>query len=180
MEQMMAEQANDEPRTSTALRTRYLLATVPSALIVVFDQITKALIVNTFARGQSKEIIPGLFNLCHTRNTGVVFGMFRGRSWRFAALIMAAIIILMLLVRSIEESASRWQYVAYGLIIGGAIGNLIDRVRVGSVTDFLDYDIGRYHWSVFNVAVSAVCVGVALLLFSTITAAKRDKSDAAS
>ena len=176
----MAEQANDEPRTSTALRTRYLLATVPSALIVVFDQITKALIVNTFARGQSKEIIPGLFNLCHTRNTGVVFGMFPGRSWLFAALTMAAIIILMLLVRSIEESASRWQYVAYGLIIGGAIGNLIDRVRVGSVTDFLDFYIGRYHWPAFNVADSAVCVGVAFLLLSTITAAKRDKSDAAS
>lgn len=176
----MAEQADGERRMSTAVRARYLLATVPSASIVVLDQITKTLIVNTFARGQSKEIIPGLFNLCHTRNTGVVFGMFPGRSWLFAALTTAAIIILVLLVRSLEESTSRWQYIAYGLIIGGAIGNLIDRVRVGSVTDFLDFYVGRYHWPAFNVADSAVCVGVAFLLLSTIAAAKRDKSDAAS
>jgi len=176
----MAEQANAERGAGAVPGVGYLLTTVPSAVIVTLDQITKALIVNTFSRGQSKEIIPGLFDLCHTRNTGAVFGMFPGRSWLFAALTLAAIAILVLLVRSLEDSASRWQYVAYGLIIGGAIGNLIDRVRVGSVTDFLDFYIGRYHWPAFNVADSAVCVGVAFLLLSTIIAAKREKCDAAS
>ena len=176
----MAEQANAERGVGAVPGAGYLLTTVPSAVIVILDQITKALIVNTFSRGQSKEIIPGLFDLCHTRNTGVVFGMFPGRSWLFAALTLAAIVILVLLVRSLEDSASRWQYVAYGLIIGGATGNLIDRVRVGSVTDFLDFYIGRFHWPAFNVADSAVCVGVAFLLLSTIIAAKREKCDAAS
>jgi len=176
----MAEQANDERRPGAAISAGHLLASLPAASIVVLDQFTKALIVNAFSRGQSKEIIPGLFNLCHAQNTGVVFGMFPGKSWLFAALTLAAIVILVLLVRSLDESAGRWQYVAYGLIIGGAIGNLIDRVRVGSVTDFLDFYIGRYHWPAFNVADSAVCVGVAFLLLSTIAASRGNHSDAAS
>jgi len=125
----MAEQVNREQRPHTGISAGHLLASLPAASIVVLDQLTKAMIVNTFYIGQSKEIIPGLFNLCHARNTGVVFGMFPGNSRLFAALTLAAILILVLLVRSLEESASRWQHIAYGLIIGGAAGIQRSRLR---------------------------------------------------
>jgi len=175
----MAEQTATE-RQSHILSSTYGLTVLAFLVILVSDQLTKALIVDRFAVGDSVEIIPGMFNLCHARNSGVVFGLFPGISWLFAVLTAVAIILLVVLVRSLEETASRLQYLAYGLIIGGAVGNLIDRLRFGTVTDFLDFYIGTHHWPAFNVADSAVCTGVAILLVTTLIASWRDRSDAAS
>ncbi len=176
----MAEQVDADQRTRSVPRSRYILTTVVVATTAGLDQITKAFIVARFSVGQSAEIIPGLFNLCYTQNTGVVFGLFQGMSWLFAVLTFAAIVILALLVRALEDTASRIQYLAYGLIMGGAIGNLIDRVRVGSVTDFLDFYIGRHHWPAFNIADSAVCIGVTVLLLDALAIHRSTEPDAAS
>jgi len=176
----MAEQAHAHRHVHGGLNTGYIISTFAVAVIVVADQIAKWLVRTRFLEGQSKEVIVGLFNLCHTRNSGVVFGLFQGIPWLFAALTVVAIVVLTMLVRSLGESAPRLHYATYGLIIGGATGNLIDRLRLGAVTDFLDFHIGRYHWPAFNVADSAVCVGVVLLLLTTVFATGKDQSDVTS
>ncbi|MCD6288672.1 MAG: signal peptidase II [Candidatus Hydrogenedentes bacterium] len=161
------------------LRTARVLTAVTVLSVTVLDQITKAALVARVPKGTFVEIIPGMFNICHTNNTGVVFGMFPGMPMVFAGLTVVAIIALSGLVWSLDQSVSRVQFLSYGLLIGGAVGNLIDRVRLGSVTDFLDFYIGTHHWPAFNVADSAVCVGVALLLIATLAESRGNKPDAA-
>ena len=155
-------------KSGRSQRSRYYLVTSIILAVAICDQITKFLIMVRFPEnGRPLTVIPGLFNICHTRNTGVVFGLFPGIPGVFVILTILAIIVLLFILKSLGTSASRLQYAAYGLIIGGALGNLIDRIRLGSVTDFLDFYLGTHHWPAFNVADSAVCVGVGLVLLST-------------
>jgi signal peptidase II len=173
----MNESESTDTNESRSRRTRFVWTACTVLLIVLLDQFTKALIVARVPRGASFEVIPGIFNICHTVNTGVVFGLFPGMPSVFAVLTVIAIIVLIGLVWSLDHSVSLVQFASYGLLIGGAIGNLVDRVRLHGVTDFLDFYIGRHHWPAFNVADSAVCVGVALLLLSTAFEVRQEQGD---
>ncbi|MEK7829247.1 MAG: signal peptidase II [Deltaproteobacteria bacterium] len=130
--------------------------------VVILDQFTKAVITNYFILHQSIEVTRGLFNITYIRNPGAAFGIFRGVSETFRTIFLtgisfAAMIIIFFVYRNTKGAASR---IAFSLIAGGAVGNLIDRIRFGEVIDFLDFYIGRYHWPAFNVADSAITVGV--------------------
>lgn len=139
-------------------------------LIATLDQITKYIVEQELLPGDVIEIIPNLFNLVLTFNKGVAFGIFSGieaDSVRFMVLGVTTLFALgaVWLFAKQPGSERRSIQIALGMILGGAIGNVLDRVLQGSVTDFLDFYYGTYHWPAFNVADSAICVAVALLIF---------------
>jgi len=139
--------------------------------VVIVDQLTKLWIMTTFALHQQQNIIPGFFNLVYVTNTGAAFGFLAGsKTWLrqafFVTVSIAALIVIVFAYGHLKKQARIFVY-ALGLIAGGALGNLIDRLRFGSVVDFLDFYLGSYHWPAFNAADSAITVGVALFLLGT-------------
>lgn len=134
------------------------------------DQVTKLLIVHFMPLFDSRVIIPGFFNLVHVHNTGAAFSMLAGANslWRRMFFVVITVLILgvLLYVYAKVSENDRWTRAAYGLICGGALGNLIDRLRLGEVIDFLDLYIGKHHWPAFNVADSAISIGACMLLIS--------------
>jgi signal peptidase II len=144
---------------------RYLIVLLS---VIGLDQATKIWVVNSFRLYESREVIPGFFNLLYARNTGVAFSMFAhyDSPWRhyfFIGVNIAAVLGLSIANFRIQKGKNRYS-LPFALIAGGAAGNVIDRLRFGSVVDFLDVYIGTHHWPTFNVADSAICVGAVLFL----------------
>ena len=140
--------------------------------VIMADQLSKLWIMETFALHEERPVIQGLFSLVYVTNTGAAFGFLAGsRTWMrqafFVGVAVAAIVIIILAYGHLKRQSRIFVY-ALGLIGGGAIGNLIDRLRLGSVVDFLDFYIGSHHWPAFNVADSAITVGVGLFLIGTL------------
>ena len=143
-----------------------------AGLVLVADQLSKYWVVQahrgwpTDGYDYSREVIPGFFSLTYVQNTGGAFGLFHalqsGTMGLAAASVVASVVIVAYAVRA-RQPLPNLLAVALGGALGGALGNLIDRVRLGHVVDFLDVHIGTHQWPVFNVADSAICVGVALL-----------------
>ena len=142
-------------------------------LVMIFDQWTKLLILAHFEYGESITMIRDFFSLTYVRNTGAAFGFLASanpafRVPFFLAVPIVAMVILGFLYRDLPKDA-RWRALALGLVTGGAIGNLVDRLRLGFVVDFLDFHYKNvYYFPAFNVADSSICIGVAILLLSTI------------
>ena len=135
------------------------------------DQITKAIVVaNAATLSAGISVFPG-FNLVFYRNDGVTFGMLGGAPWR--SLIALALAICVWLGVMLFRADNAVETLAYGAIIGGALGNVIDRVRYRAVTDFLDFYIGTTHWPAFNLADVFVVSGVGLLLAAPWISARR-------
>jgi len=134
--------------------------------IVLLDQVTKILVREHLAFGSVTPVIPGFMNLTHLRNTGAAWGML-GSQNLFLTLLSAVMLVLMIVFRRSFVNTSRIHRVAFGLLMGGIIGNLIDRIRQGAVTDFLDFYVANSHWPSFNVADAAICTGVGLYLLSS-------------
>lgn len=137
-------------------------------IIVVLDQITKALVMHTMHLHESIPIIAGVFNLTYIRNPGAAFGMFATTNSAFRLIFFTGTSIFALaLLGTIfyrMHPADVWGQLSVSGIFGGAIGNLLDRLQYGEVVDFLDFYMGGYHWPAFNVADSAISVGVVSLL----------------
>lgn len=141
-------------------------------LVIALDQAVKYWVVSTFSLYESLPVVPGFFSLTYLTNTGAAFGMLAGQptAWRqifFIGVAVVALVVIGVMYRRLRND-SVWYEVALGLIAGGAVGNLIDRVRQGSVVDFLDVYVGVHHWPAFNVADSAITVGVAVFLVKSI------------
>lgn len=152
---------------------RPLAAAATAFGIILLDQLTKALVLAYLpTEGALRVIIPGCLNLVHRRNPGIAFSLFhdwRGAPFFFAAFAIAAtVFIAVLLVRYRDLP---WKIIAaLGLIAGGALGNVIDRLRPPhTVIDFVDCYIGSAHWPAFNVADSAICIGAGLLILASFT-----------
>jgi signal peptidase II len=136
---------------------------------VVLDQITKLLVVQSMTLGEQIPVIEGFFNLVLVYNRGVAFGLFANMSLEFAwvffiittSLVLGVVAFLWWRLPNDQTLAA----VGLTLIFTGAVGNLIDRVRLGEVVDFLDFHLGSYHWPAFNVADSLVCLGAGVLLW---------------
>jgi signal peptidase II len=133
---------------------------LPAALIVLLDQLTKHLFWNN---ARNYEIIPGYFNITLVKNAGAAFGMFQGARVFFVAASIVAVALIVYLGARLP-SAQRQRRLLLGLILGGAVGNLIDRVLFGEVIDFLQIGINGHYWPVFNVADAGVSIGAALLI----------------
>jgi signal peptidase II len=136
---------------------------------VALDQLTKMLIVENFTLFQSVVVIPGFFNLTYVTNPGAAFSLLAGADswWRHPFfLLVGGVALLVLTVMYFHlRHKTPYQALALALIAGGALGNLIDRFRLGAVIDFIDIHWSNYHWPAFNVADSSICVGVGLFLF---------------
>jgi signal peptidase II len=136
------------------------------ASVVAFaaDQASKAFVlVNAETLAAGVNVAPS-FNLVFHRNTGVTFGLLQGTPW-WALAIVATAVVLFLAISLVRATAIS-EAVAYGVVIGGALGNILDRIRFGGVTDFLDFYIGTTHWPAFNLADVFVVCGVGLLLIT--------------
>jgi signal peptidase II len=146
--------------------------------ILVVDQLTKMIVDRTISLHESIPIIDGLFNLTYVRNTGAAFGIFAGshEAFRLPFLILVSVLalgfVVVMLKRLRDEETGL--ITALSLIIGGAIGNLVDRVLYGEVIDFLDFYWSNYHWPAFNVADSCITVGVLITLYYLIKAKGED------
>lgn len=138
-------------------------------LIVVVDQITKAMVRATLPEHESVTVVPGMLDLTHVRNAGAAFGILNTADFPFKTIVIAVIATAALIgVGLYAASLAHHQLVArvgLALILGGAAGNLLDRIAVGSVVDFVDVYWRSHHFWAFNVADSAITVGVAIMMF---------------
>lgn len=146
--------------------------TVLAGTILVLDQTTKLLVLWHLPLHGMRAIVPGFFNLVHVRNTGGAFSMFAGSgsALRLGLFIGLAVIVLCIIFYAYSKvsKTDHWTRAAYSAIAGGALGNLLDRVRLGEVIDFLDFHAGSYHWPAFNVADMAITTGAIMLLVSLV------------
>lgn len=151
-----------------------------AAVVVGLDQLSKWWILATFNLHDSLPVIPGFFDLTFVVNTGAAFGMLAGEQniWRqlfFVSMTLVALVVLCFAFRQYRYEG-RAYIIGIGLIGGGALGNLVDRLRFGHVVDFLDFSIKGHHWPAFNVADSAISVGVAFFLLAGFLEIRKDGS----
>jgi signal peptidase II len=150
------------------LKKKNIIFGVIAIAVVLLDQWTKAWIVSTMNLHESFAVIGGFFNITYVRNPGAAFGFLAGASPLFRSIffmtVTAAAILLILHYLRTSRIEDLFQVSALALILAGAVGNLIDRVRFGEVIDFLDIYVGNHHWPAFNVADSAISVGAAILV----------------
>ena len=142
-------------------RISYVLSIVLA--VIALDQITKYLIVTSLSAFDSIEVFPFL-HIVSVRNTGAAFGSFRniGSSFFIIASVAAIGFITTLLMKRTYNT------IGLSLILGGAIGNLIDRILLGNVVDFIDFFVGTFHWPAFNVADSALTIGIIIILLTSL------------
>ena len=139
-----------------------------SLIVFLLDFVSKFWVMRTLVPHDPIPVFP-CFNLYLTFNRGVSFSMFSAQSamgvWALIGLTAGISALIIYLIQKETEKLAR---IGYAFVLGGAIGNLIDRIRFGAVVDFLDFYLGSYHWPAFNVADSAICIGAALILFQYI------------
>ncbi|HEY2535353.1 MAG TPA: signal peptidase II [Solirubrobacteraceae bacterium] len=144
----------------SARSSAYVRAALVLVAVLVLDQLTKRLVAHSIAPGERVALLPGI-HLVHTRNHGVAFGLEAGHGTLVAILVGLA--LLGLLVYFATHSSRPLIWLATGLLLGGALGNLIDRIRTGAVVDFVQLPLG---WPPFNLADASIVLGVLLLLFA--------------
>lgn len=151
---------------------RRIVAFVLALGVFAFDRWSKWMIETHLATYDTKTVIPGFFNIVRSQNPGVAFGMFAETASRFRLPILLGLsVFAVLLLAGMLWRIDRLDTLSasgLALIFGGAMGNVFDRVRAGSVTDFLDFYTGTYHWYTFNVADASICTGAGLLILSMI------------
>jgi len=133
-----------------------------AVFVFLLDFLSKQMVIQYLSYGESIPVIQGFFNLTLVHNTGTAFGMFKNGRLIFVGITTLSIAGLVSFFHFSREKHALWKY-AFGLLLGGAVGNLLDRVEKGYVIDFLDFYIGNYHWYVFNIADTAISVAVVLL-----------------
>ena len=141
-------------------------------LVFVGDQSTKAIVESSIPERQIIPVIPGLFNITHVKNEGAAFGLFADSPapWKTVLLIVISAALLATVVGVVWRTRRlHWEAgVGLSLILGGALSNLVDRIRMGRVVDFLDFYIRSYHWYTFNLADSAIVVGAGFLILQVL------------
>jgi signal peptidase II len=152
-----------------------------TAAVVVADQLTKLWIAATYPVGFELQVIPGVFRLVHARNRGIAFGLFgaSGPSVQLALLIVVALIVAFIAWQLTRAGGDGLAGTGLALVLGGAIGNIVDRVGRGDVVDFLDFYVviggHEHHWPAFNVADSAITVGACCVVLAEILTQLKDK-----
>ena len=140
---------------------------ITATLIFIADQMTKWMIISSIPRGFEKIVFDGFFSLVHVQNRGAAFG-FLNRSdidwqvWLFSVVTIIASVVILRLTCTYPTKKFHILPISLGFVLGGALGNMLDRIRFHSVTDFLDFYLGDYHWPAFNLADSAICCGAAV------------------
>lgn len=153
-----------------------LILPIVALVTLVLDQVSKAWIVGHIALGESRELaswLTPILSLTHITNTGAVFGLFQGMSDLFSIVAIIVIGLILLYYRHFSKEP-KVLHVALGLQVGGALGNLVDRLVRGAVVDFIDLNFWPlHHWPIFNLADTCIVVGVVMLLFLILTDRER-------
>ena len=159
------------------MKYRYPLLTLVTAVVLILDQATKIYIDRSMQLFQSIPVINGLFNITYMRNKGAAFSFLAHASWRLPFFILVSLIAVVAILVAFGKLRDDQRFAAFSLslILSGAVGNLIDRIRLGEVIDFLDVYWQTHHWPAFNVADSAICVGVFLLTIDMFREERRQK-----
>jgi signal peptidase II len=168
------------------MRARYVICAVVATVVAVADQAAKLAAMAHLPGREPVEIIPGFMQLIYVLNRGAAFGFLNRADidWQvpfFLVVTLAAAVLLIYMLRT-ALARIRLQAAAIGLVLGGALGNAVDRVRLGAVIDYLDVYVGDYHWPAFNLADAAITCGVGLVLIAQFTSrhasdADRNRSD---
>ena len=159
------------------MKRNHKIFLVLTAGVVCLDQASKAVVSSTLRMHEVRPIIHGLLNLTLIHNTGAAFGLMAGRvspgrTFFFLAVSLLAMAVVLWMLLRLPEG-QKVELVALSLIFGGALGNVIDRIRLGEVVDFIDVYFRSYHWPAFNVADSAISAGVVLLIFRLVFAGEK-------
>ena len=166
----------------TQAPARWPLALLAAAVLAA-DQASKYAVSRLTLPGSLRVLVPGLLNLVHTSNPGVAFGLLAdsNASWRTPLLIVFSVGVMSAIVWALATGRAGGGLSSYGmaLILGGAMGNLLDRLLHRSVTDFIDFHLGAYHWYTFNVADSAIVVGAALVILELLRDTRRHRQEKA-
>ena len=157
----------------TTMRSYTRQGLLLALVVFIADQILKLWMLDLVFDPPRVLVMTSFFNLAPVWNRGVSFGMFSSQQdWMPLILSAVAVAISIGLVVWLRRAPSRLMALALGLVIGGAIGNVIDRLRYGAVVDFLDFHVMGYHWPAFNIADAAICIGVVLILWYELFQAK--------
>ena len=146
---------------------KYLFTAMVSSAVLCLDQATK-IYIHTHIQGEKAlTVIKGFFDIVYVRNAGGAFGLFSESHeiLRFILFLFFPIVCIFLIFKILQESQNRFQILALAFILGGALGNYMDRLRLGYVVDFIDWYVKDWHWPTFNVADSFIVVGVSILFY---------------
>jgi len=163
------------------MKRKYWVLLIICFWILFVDQWTKHSVQQRLVLHQKVEVIHGFFNLVHVRNTGGAFGIFGGEKGGIGSLLfvvvslvaIGSILFLFVRLRKEEKTIS----LSLSLVLSGAVGNLIDRLRYGEVVDFLDFYIFSFHWPAFNIADSAICLGIGLMVLELLIRDRREQKN---
>lgn len=162
------------------MRKNIVLFIFGAIAVIVLDQITKAVIREKLFMYGSYKVIDGFFSLVYVMNPGAAFGFLAGAPeiFRYLFFISITVLAILLIIYYILKSKSQDVLIVISLtlIFGGAVGNLIDRIRFGAVVDFLDFYIGTWHWPAFNAADSAISIGAVLMIWEMLVSRKKTSS----
>jgi signal peptidase II len=153
-------------RIGRAARPHWLTFIGLAASIVAADQLTKAWLVSFLAPGQSVDVIGDLVRLVHSQNSGGLFGLLNGQAVPFG--LVSLVVVGLIVLYHARTPPNLYVSITLGLLLGGALGNLIDRLRIGYVVDFVDAGIGSLRWYTFNVADTAISFAIVLLLAASL------------
>ncbi|MFI5113351.1 MAG: signal peptidase II [Terriglobales bacterium] len=157
-----------DARTSNGTHVMRKYHFLIAILVIVLDRMSKWLVAGSINLHDSISVLPGFFRLTHVQNSGAAFGLFAESSseWKVAILILFSILALAVVSALLWKNSHSMTTTGVGLalIMGGAVGNLWDRLLTGHVVDFFDFYLGSYHWPAFNVADSAIVIGALLLV----------------
>jgi signal peptidase II len=152
------------------MKPRYRTAGLVALAVLILDQASKLAVMRTLELGAAKVVIPGVFNLVHIINRGAAFGFLNRAdiTWQRSFFIVATLLAVAVIIHLLRSNTTREPFLTWGLglILGGAVGNLVDRIRFGHVVDFLDFHLGQRHWPAFNVADIAITVGAFAVIVS--------------
>jgi signal peptidase II len=160
------------------MKLKYLILAVVSAIVLLLDQATKIFIDRSMELHSSITVVENFFNITYLRNKGAAFGFLASSAYRLPFFMMVSVVAVAVIIRVFYKLRPDQKFTAFALalIFSGALGNLIDRIRLGEVIDFLDAHWYNHHWPAFNVADSAICVGVFLLAVDMFFEEKRQKT----
>ncbi len=151
------------------MKRKYWVLLISLLVVLALDQYTKYSVEKEMPLYYRIEVISGFFNLTHVRNTGGAFGVFGGRHGGLGTLFFVGISVIavgaiLYFIRKINDEEKNLA-LSFSLVLAGAIGNLIDRLRYGEVIDFLEFHVSSYYWPAFNIADTAICIGIGLMAF---------------
>jgi signal peptidase II len=158
------------------MKRKYRILLIVFVCVLALDQASKLLIARLVPLHQAREIIPGFFAIAHVQNRGAAFGLLAnlpGAGTLFVVISLIAIVLICVYFRWLKDREV-WTPLCLALVLTGAVGNLIDRFRLGSVVDFLDVHYKGWHWPAFNVADASITIGVLLLALKILWGEKKD------